>query len=488
MPRRSVRLLGAAAVLVLALACAALVIRHVRAASHPDEGVSTILATPSTAQEAGGATPALPAPNERRVSITIRDRLSQRPIPHARLTIAGATRRAGADGVVVLRQPTQSRYRVIVQARGYATLRDHVTFRTGRPFTSVDLWKPSWSWPVYGATPERSNAQIGIDLRPPLRTVWGLPLRNLLEFPPVTSNGVGYITDATGTLTAFRTQNGAWVWRRHLHEGMSASPALWRGRLYIASLAGQLRAFEADNGRLLWQRALGSSSETPPLIVDGLVVVGTWDGHVFAFDARTGRLAWRVRLHGKVTAGVARAGDAVVVGDYSGEFYALSIRSGHVVWRTSIGGQLYSTPSVADGRIFVTSSTRKTLVALSAHNGHEIWSEPLDGWAYPGAAAADGLVVTGSYGGRLRAFRASDGRNRWNVSLGGRMYGSPQIVDGVVWASSFADRTDARDLQTGKLLQRFARGRYVPVSGDAHTLLLLGFSHIWGLRPRRSAG
>ena len=155
-----------------------------------------------------------------------------------------------------------------------------------------------------------------------------------------------------------------------------------------------------------------------------------------------------------------------------------------MIWRTRVGGQLYSTPSVANGRIFVTSSTDKSLVALSASSGHQLWKQRLDGWAYPGAATADGLVVTGSYGGRLRAFRAGDGRPVWSVSLGGRIYGSPQIVDGVVWASTFASRTDARDLRTGKLLQRFSRGRYVPVSGDAHTLLLLGFSHIWGLRPR----
>jgi outer membrane protein assembly factor BamB len=477
-------MLGVAVALVLALAGAALVIRHVRAVKHPDEGVSTIVPTPSTAEQAGAGRAASPLLREKRVSITVRDRLSQRPVPRARITIAGVTHRADGHGVVVLQRPRRSRYRVIVQARGYSTLRDHVTFRHNRPFASVDLWKPAWSWPVYGATVERSNAQGGITLRPPLRTVWSLPLRKLLEFPPVTSNGVGYITDADGTLTAFRTQDGAWVWRRHLHEGMSASPALWRGRLYIASLAGQLRAFSADDGRLLWQRALGSSSETPPLIVDGLVVVGTWDGHVFAFNARTGRAAWRIRLHGKVTAGVARTRNALVVGDYSGTFYALAIRTGDVVWRTRVGGQLYSTPSVAHGRIFVTSSTRKTLVALSTRNGRQLWSRRLDGWAYPGAATADGLVVTGSYGGRLRAFRATDGKPRWNVPLGGRIYGSPQIVDGVVWASTFASRTDARDLRTGKLLQRFDRGRYVPVSGDAHTLLLLGFSHIWGLRPR----
>ncbi len=477
-------MLGVAVVLVLALAGAALVVRHVRAVKHPDEGVGTIVSTPSTAQQAGSGTAASPPP-EKRVSLTVRDRLTRRPIPHARVTIAGATRRADGHGVVVLHRPKRSRYRVTVRAPGYTILRDSVTFRRDRPFASVNLWKAAWSWPVYGATVERSYAPDGIALRPPLRTVWSLPLRKLLEFPPVTSNGIGYVSDADGTLTAFRTQNGAWVWRRHLHEDMSASPALWRGRLFLASLAGQLRAFRADNGRLLWQRALGSSSETPPLIVGGLVIVGTWDGHVFAFNARTGRAAWRVRLHGKVTAGVARAGSSLVVGDYSGWFYALGIRSGRVLWRSRVGGQLYSTPSVANGRIFVTSSTDKALVALSASSGRQLWKQRLDGWAYPGAATADGLVVTGSYGGRLRAFRAGDGKPVWSVPLGGRIYGSPQIVDGVVWASTFTSRTDARDLRTGRLLQRFRQGRYVPVSGDAHTLLLLGYSHIWGLRPRR---
>ena len=91
--------------------------------------------------------------------------------------------------------------------------------------------------------------------------------------------------------------------------------------------------------------------------------------------------------------------------------------------------------------------------------------------------------MTGSYGGDFRAWRAADGQLLWEHDMGDRIYGAPQIVAGVAWASSFNGRTKARDLQTGRLLQRFPHGRYVPVSGDARTLLLLGFSRIWGMRP-----
>ena len=36
--------------------------------------------------------------------------------------------------------------------------------------------------------------------------------------------------------------------------------------------------------------------------------------------------------------------------------------------------------------------------------------------------------------------------------------------------------------RSGRRLQRFGHGRYAGTSGDAHTLFLLGFSRIWGLR------
>ena len=133
--------------------------------------------------------------------------------------------------------------------------------------------------------------------------------------------------------------------------------------------------------------------------------------------------------------------------------------------------------------IFVTSSTEKTLSALAARDGSLLWRQELEDWAYPAAAVSDGVVVTASYGAVLRAFRAGDGRPLWSRRLGERVYGAPQVVAGVVWVASFDGKTHAYDLRSGRLLQRFGHGRYVPISGDARTLLLIGYSRIWGVRP-----
>jgi outer membrane protein assembly factor BamB len=95
---------------------------------------------------------------------------------------------------------------------------------------------------------------------------------------------------------------------------------------------------------------------------------------------------------------------------------------------------------------------------------------------------AGSVVVAGSYDGQLRAFKATDGSLLWQFDMGDRIYGTPQIVDGVVWAASFAGRTEALALASGKPLQRFGHGRYGGVAGDARTLILMGYSRIWGLR------
>ena len=481
MSRRRIAIAVLAGVLVLGAVGAFALERRLRDAD-PDEGVSTLIATPTAAEQAGDGA-GEPAPTARRVSVTVRDRLSNDPVAGALVRLGGREKRTDEAGVVVFVNPKRARYRVEVDAAGYEPLSDRVRFRVGRPFDTVHVWRPDWSWPVYGATPERTSAPPEIGLRPPLRLVWGLRMPGLIEFPPVTHNGVGYVTTDRGTLTAFRTEDGAWLWRRVLRERMGSSPGYADGRLFVVSFAGQVRAFDARDGRLLWQRALGSSSESSPAVMDGRVVIGTEDGRILGLDERSGRTIWVTRPGGKITGGLARAGGLAVVGDYSGNVWAVRIADGRVVWRARVGGEIYAGAAVADGRVFVTSSTEKTVSALDARDGSLIWRQELRNFAYPAAAVDGGIVVTGSYGGDMTAWRAADGRKLWSHVLGNRIYGAPQIVAGVAWASTFGGRTDARDLRTGRLLQRFLHGRYVPVSGDARTLLLLGFSRMWGMRP-----
>jgi outer membrane protein assembly factor BamB len=483
--RRRIVIAVLAGVLVLGAVAAFALERRLRDRD-PDEGVSTLIETPQAAEQAGGDGGTEAAPTARRVSVTVRDRLSNDPVAGALVRLGGREKRTDDAGVVVFVNPNRSRYRVEVEAAGYEPLRDRVRFRPGQPFDTLYVWRPDWSWPVYGATEERTAAPPGIGLRPPLKLVWGLRMPGLIEFPPVTHNGIAYVTTDRGTLTAFRTEDGAWLWRRVLRERMGASPGYADQRVFVVSFAGQVRAFDARDGRLLWQRALGSSSESSPAVMDGRVMIATEDGRILALDERSGRTIWVTRPGGKITGGVARAGDLAVVGDYDGNVWAVRIADGGVVWRARVGGEIYAGAAVADGRVFVTSSTEKTVSALDARDGSLIWRKELGSFAFPAPAVDGGVVVTGSFAGDLTAWRAADGRRLWSNDLGERIYGAPQIVAGVAWASTFGGRTEARDLRSGRLLQRIAHGRYVPISGDARTLLLLGFSRIWGMRPSAS--
>jgi outer membrane protein assembly factor BamB len=450
--------------------------------NHHDIVASTVIPTPPTADVVGDK--AVPADSHaiKHVTVVVLDRLSNDPIAGATVTLGNTSATTDKDGIASFPRLAHSRYIAQVNANGYDTQHVPIRLRPTHRFAIVRVWRPGWSWPVYGGDPARTQSPAGISLRPDLRLVWGRKLDGLIEFPPVTAQGIGYVTTARGTLTAFDTETGDVIWRRPLGERMGASPGVADGRVFVVSFEGQIRAFDALDGKLLWQKALGAASESSPQVVDGRLLFAASDGRVRALDPATGKALWVTDVGAKVTMAVTSIDGLAIVGDYSGNVHALDERTGRERWNAHIGGQLYAGIAAQDGRLFVASSTHKNLTALLQSNGHELWQEDLHGFAYSGPAVAGNVVVAGSYDGHVRAFRATDGSLLWDVDMGDRIYGTPQIVDGVVWAASFAGKTDALALASGKRLQRFGHGRYGGVAGDARTLILMGYSRLWGLR------
>jgi outer membrane protein assembly factor BamB len=450
--------------------------------NHHDIVASTVISTPSTAEQPGQQTKPGDQNAIRHVTIVVLDRLSSAPVEGAIVTLGQHSATTDAQGIATFPRLPHSRYLADVEAKGYDTQRQRIRLRPTHRFGVIRVWRPAWSWPVYGGDAARTQSPAGITLKPHLRLRWGLKLDDLIEFPPVTAQGIGYVTTSKGTLTAFSTDSGEVVWRRPLNERMGASPGVADGRVFVVSFKGQIRALDALDGHLLWQRALGAACESSPQVVDGRLLFAASDGRVRALDPATGKRLWITDVGAKVTMGVTAVNGLAIVGDYAGKVHALDQRTGRQRWQADVGGQIYAGIAAEDGRLFVTSSTHKNLTALRADSGHQIWQESLHDFAYSGAAVAGNVVVAGSYDGHLRAFKATDGALLWDVDMGGKIYGTPQVVRGVVWAASFAGNTYALALASGRRLQRFGHGRYAGTSGDAHTLFLLGFSRIWGLR------
>jgi outer membrane protein assembly factor BamB len=360
---------------------------------------------------------------------------------------------------------------------------------------------------VYGFDPARTHA-APLRLRPPFRTLWTVHADwSFIEFPPVLAAGRLFLGTNHGLVIAVEAASGHIAWHRQFAGCIAASPAVGNGVVYIGSMnpppcSGSapsfLAALDARNGRTLWRFRAGVI-ESSPLVAGGRVYFGSWDHRVYALDGDTGRLDWSFSTGDRVKGGVALAGRTVYAGSYDGYLYALDSRSGRLRWQAGAGqlGGLYATPSVAHGRVFVSSTTGR--VYAFSTSGNELWRVQTGSFVYSPAALSGATAYVGSYDHRFYALSQATGRTRWTFDAGGPISGAPTVIDGVVYFSTCgscssyesnprARRTFALDAATGRLVWRYPDGEYSPVIADRERLYLTGFTSLHALAPARGAG
>jgi outer membrane protein assembly factor BamB len=363
--------------------------------------------------------------------------------------------------------------------------------------------RPAFSWPMYGFDPARTHSAPP-RLRPPFRTLWKVyGDSSFIEFPPVLAAGRLFFGTNHGLVLAVEAASGRIAWHRQFAGCVASSPAVGNGVVYIGfmgpppcngSVPSFLAALDACCGRTLWRFRAGVI-ESSPLLAGARVYFGSWDHRVYALDARTGRLEWSFVTGDRVKGGVALAGGTVYAGSYDGYLYALDAQSGRLRWRAGGGrlGGLYATPSVAHGRVFV-SSTNGRIYAFSL-SGDELWWVQTGSYVYSPVALSGATAYVGSYDHRLYALSQATGRTQWAFDAGAPISGAPTVIGGLVYFSTCgscssyesnprARRTFGVDAATGRLVWRFPDGEYSPVIGDQERLYLTGFTSLYGLAPR----
>jgi outer membrane protein assembly factor BamB len=428
----------------------------------------------------------LPAPSVLRrakLVVTVVDGDRSFRVNRALVSLWGRTALTDAHGVAEVRVPWRRPLHVTVGARGFGMRTVYEDFKASRKVT-IRIFRPELQWPMYGATPERAQAQANIRLRPPFRTVWSVGLGTLIEFPAVVDDGVAYIGNAHATVRAISMRFGTVLWRHDTPHGkMASSPAIVGRTLVYHSMDGHVYVLDRGTGRLLRQYSFGSPIESSPIVRRGIDYFGAWNGRLYALDLRTHRLRWSRSLGAKITSSAAIAGSTLYIGDYGGRLWALSPESGSTRWARSVNGRIYGTPAVAGGRIFVPSSTGGSLTAFSAR-GRYLWRIGTGSYVYSSPAASGGRVFFGAYNGVFYGVSAASGRILWEVGAGGPISGAAVVVDGVAYAGSFAHRIVGVDARNGRVLLTFGHGHYVPVSGNGMRLLFHGYSRLYAVEPR----
>ncbi len=430
------------------------------------------------------ATHGVATPHRRaKLVITVADGDTDKRVPGAHITLWDRSGITNRRGVAIVRVPWRRPLNVTVRARRYSHVTVWENFRRWRHIT-IRVYRPQLQWPLYGATPTRTQSQAHIALRPPFRSLWSTPMGGLIEFPAVVWNGKAYIGNAHATIRAVSAQTGRVLWRHDTPHGqMASSPAVWGSYLVYHDMNGNVWLLDRANGRVRWRFPVGSPIESSPIVRDGVDYFGSWNGRVYALDLRRRHLRWSRDFGAKITASATLTRDRLYIGDYAGRLWALAPATGRTQWIGSVNGRIYGTAPVAHGRLFVPSSDGRSLTAFST-TGRVLWRLQLGTYVYSSPAVWHGRVFFGSYNGVFYSVSAASGRILWERGLGGPVSGAAVVVDGVAYAGSFAGRILGVDARSGRVLVRFPHGYYVPVSGNGRLLLFHAYSSLYAVAPR----
>jgi outer membrane protein assembly factor BamB len=414
------------------------------------------------------------------VVVTVVDGDTGRRVRGALVRVGRLAARANRKGNASFRLRRRAPLVVSVGAHGYGERALRMPFQRRRRVV-VRVYQEGLQWPMYGATPARTQTHPGIGVRPPFRVVWSRGLGSMIEFPAVVSDGVAYIGNNHGTVYALSMRNGAVRWRHEVRGGkMAASPAVVGDDVVVHGMDGVVRVLDRHTGRVRFAVRIGSPIESSPVVRDRIDYFGAWNGNVYALDLRTRRFRWVYHGGYKITSSAALANRTLYIGDYGGRLLALAPGSGRRRWSGAVNGRIYGTPAVWGRRVFVPSSDGGSMTAFTT-GGRFVWRVHPGSYVYSSPAVWAGRVFFGSYNGLLYCVSAWSGRVGWSVQTGGPVSGAPAVVDGIVYAGSFAHRIVAADARTGRVLLRFPHGEYVPVSGSGGRLLLHGYSRVYAV-------
>lgn len=153
---------------------------------------------------------------------------------------------------------------------------------------------------------------------------------------------------------------------------------------------------------------------------------------------------WRFRMSNDVWGTPVVSGGRLYVTSF--EVHALDVATGRRQFKTR---DVAWTMAVSEGRIH--GSDGPSLYALDAADGTERWRTGVDGWIYSLRAEA-GTVVTGTRGGGVQVWDAASGRLRWERGGAQTEFETPEsgpsVTGGVVYFHG-GGRLHALDVETG---------------------------------------
>lgn len=220
---------------------------------------------------------------------------------------------------------------------------------------------------------------------------------------------------------------------------ITSDPVVSGGRIFTMDSASRVQATGSD-GQVLWARQLvpATDKETDAsggglAFADGVVYAATGFGELVAIQATSGATIWRQKLEAPVTSSPTVADGIVYMISRDSRAWALDVKTGRIQWQlpgapseaTLIGG---SGPVIAN-RVAILPFGSGELVAALKSSGIRVWGSAVAGQRRGRAYAnisdvtgdpvlADGVLYAANSSGRVVAIRPSNGERLWTANEG----------------------------------------------------------------------
>jgi outer membrane protein assembly factor BamB len=250
----------------------------------------------------------------------------------------------------------------------------------------------------------------------------------------------------TSEFACLDAYNGRLIWRLPMEAlAPRESVAVAYGRLYfipgnVTTAVDAISGSEYTTMNQVW--AIGASS----------IPVSSWPmwRHDPAHSSTAPEgpsnltLAWKFTTNGAVISSPSAADGIIYVGSQDKNIYALGAWSGNLIWNFTTEGAIESSPAVANGKVY-TGGDDGYVYCLDAYTGAFLWKTFVNGdlpYTYgslvlkSSPAVVGNRVYIGSLDGYLYALDGNNGNVVWKTETEGPIGSSPAVADGAVYFTS----------------------------------------------------
>ena len=168
---------------------------------------------------------------------------------------------------------------------------------------------------------------------------------------------------------------------------------------------------------------------------------------MYALNARTGSLLWKSEISDIIRSSPTVADGVVYVGAYDGTVYALSVGAPSIAAKASRPESSTHPRSAA----LMPAQPAASKPAPAVKPGELLWRREVGGGVDSSPAVVDSVVYVGAYDSHMYALDTTSGWPKWKSKIGGNIESSPAVVDGVVYVGAYDGHVYALDATTGEV-------------------------------------